>query len=525
MPADQDNAAYLKSGPLVWGFILAGLGLLIAAAYPSLVNMIQRWEGSEEYGYGFMIPFIAAFLIWQRKDRLARIDFSGSWFGVLILLGGLLVLFAGKLSTLHSVTQYGFLISLMGGAWSLMGWRAFRVILVPLLLLFLMVPLPPFLFNNLSSQLQLVSSQLGVWVIRLFGISVYLEGNVIDLGTYKLQVVEACSGLRYLFPLVSLSIIAACFYRDAVWKRIVLVLSSIPITVFMNSFRIGVIGILVEYGGPKQAEGFLHYFEGWVVFMGCVGLLLVGIWVLSRLGSGRKSFGEVFSIDFPESPSGVEYRPRRVAAPAVVSLLLLGAGTAATVSMSGRVEQIPERSGFDSFPQMIADWKGQPGQMESIYLDALKLDDYLLSDYRNEAGEVINFYSAYYASQRSGASAHSPRSCIPGGGWLIKDHTVRVIDGLEVNGKPFEVNRLLIKKGDSTQLVYYWFQQRGRDITSEWLVKWYLFWDAMTRNRTDGALVRLTAFINPGDDVESADRRLVEFLKKVNPYLSEYIPE
>jgi exosortase D (VPLPA-CTERM-specific) len=340
-----------------------------------------------------------------------------------------------------------------------------------------------------------------------------------------LQVVEACSGLRYLFPLVSLSIIAAYFYRDAVWKRFVLVLSSIPITVFMNSFRIGVIGVLVEYGGPKQAEGFLHYFEGWVVFMGCVGLLLVEIWVLSRLGPDRKSFGEVFGFDFPERQSGVQHRPRRVVAPAVIALLLLGAGTAATVAVSGRSEQIPERSSFDRFPRVIAGWEGQPGQLESIYLDALKLDDYLLSDYRNNAGEVVNFYSAYYASQRSGASAHSPRSCIPGGGWLIKDHTVRAIDGLESNGKPFEVNRLLIKKGDSTQLVYYWFQQRGRNITNEWLVKWFLLWDAMTRNRTDGALVRLTAFIDPGDDLAAADGRLVDFAKVVNPYLSEYIPQ
>ncbi len=174
---------------------------------------------------------------------------------------------------------------------------------------------------------------------------------------------------------------------------------------------------------------------------------------------------------------------------------------------------------------MIAGWEGRPGQLESIYLDALKLDDYLLSDYHNREGGMVNFYIAYYASQRSGASAHSPRSCIPGGGWLIKDHTVRAIDGVEINGKPLEVNRLLIKKGDSTQLVYYWFQQRGRNITNEWLVKWYLLWDAMTRNRTDGALVRLTAFIDPGDDLAAADGRLVEFVKVVNPYLSEYIPE
>ena len=138
---------------------------------------------------------------------------------------------------------------------------------------------------------------------------------------------------------------------------------------------------------------------------------------------------------------------------------------------------------------------------------------------------MINFYVAYYADQAAGSAAHSPRACIPGGGWLIKDLSVRTMDGIQVNGSPLQVNRLLIKKGDYTQVVYYWFQQRGRDITSEWMVKWYLFWDAMTRSRTDGALVRLTALVMPGEDVGLADDRLVMFANAVVPHLSEYIPD
>ena len=186
---------------------------------------------------------------------------------------------------------------------------------------------------------------------------------------------------------------------------------------------------------------------------------------------------------------------------------------------------IPERRVFAEFPLKIADWKGATGTLEENILESLKTEDYIISDYVNENGRMVNFYVAYYADQAAGSAAHSPRACIPGGGWLIKELTVKTLDGVKFEGKPLKVNRLLIKKGDYTQVVYYWFQQRGRDITNEWLVKWFLFWDAMTRNRTDGALVRLTAFVNPGEDEAVADARLVEFAKVVNPYLSDYIPE
>lgn len=509
-----------------WTVLIAGLVLITVAGYEGVAEMVRRWQVSEEYGYGFMIPMISAFLIWQRRDKLARLHFSGSWFGVLLLLGGVSLTLAGQLSTIHFVTQYGYVAVIIAGAYALLGWRGLRLVLVPLLLLFLMVPLPGFANNNLSFQLQLISSEIGVWVIRLFGISVFLEGNVIDLGSYKLQVVEACSGLRYLFPLVALSIVSSYFYQAAVWKRLIVILSSAPITVLMNSFRIGVIGVLVEYGGPAQAEGFLHDFEGWVVFMGCVILLVAEMWILTRIGKDNRPFREVFGLEFPlpiPADAKVVTRPIPRHVPAV--LALLAAGAVAGFFVANRAEQIPPRSAFNSFPLQIEGWQGRLARLENIYLDALKLDDYILADYINDHKDLVNLYVAYYASQRAGESAHSPRSCLPGGGWKITSLSQIPVKDTSFNGLPLMVNRAVIQKGEYRQLVYYWFQQRGRMITNEYMVKWYLFWDALTRNRTDGALVRLTMVIPQGGDAAAADKQLAEFSRAVVGKMKDYIPD
>ena len=148
-----------------------------------------------------------------------------------------------------------------------------------------------------------------------------------------------------------------------------------------------------------------------------------------------------------------------------------------------------------------------------------------MADYMNDKRQAVNFYVAYYGSQRKGESAHSPRTCIPGGGWEITSLTQRTLNDITVAGHPLRVNRTVIQKDDVKELVYYWFQQRGRVITNEYLVKWYLFYDALTRNRTDGALVRLTTFVGPGQSLEEADVRLTAFAQAVAPTLPAYIPE
>lgn len=510
---------------MVW-LSFAVVALLMGFIFwEGLNRLVMVWDKQEEYSYGYMIPFITLFLLWQKKDVLERIDFKGSWAGVPIVVLGFMLFILGNLSTLFLIVQYSFLVVIAGVALAYTGWRGFKVIAVPLFILAFMIPLPQFFLVEISTRLQFISSAIGVWVIRLFGISVFLEGNVIDLGVFKLQVVEACSGLRYLFPLMTLGFMAAYFFKAAFWKRAFVFLSSIPVTVLMNSFRIGFIGVTVEYWGKEMAEGFLHDFEGWAVFMACTSILVGEMWVLARIGSERLPLREAFGLELPAlTPKDAEIHRRNLPKPfwAVIVMVVIVAVT--SFVMPKRVELPVARKDFSEFPLELNGWKGKNDRLEQIYLDALRLDDYLLTDFADAQQHTINFYVAYYASQRKGESAHLPRTCIPGGGWEMNGLAEHEVAGININGIPLRVNRAIIQLGEQRQLVYYWFQQRGRIITNEYLVKWFIFWDALTRNRSDGALVRIITPLAPEESEASGDARLVEFSKAAVQRLPEFIP-
>ena len=520
----KKNIAW-RVGNASWVLIAFTALILGFMFYDALNIMIQSWS-REEYSHGYLLPVVSAFLVWQKRNQLAQTDFSRNWYGLVVLLAGIFIFFAGSLSTLYVITQYAFLIVLAGLLLAFMGWSGFRIILAPFLVLIFMIPLPAFLYNNLSSELQLISSQIGVFVIRLFGISVFLEGNVIDLGNYKLQVVEACSGLRYLFPLMSFGFICAYLFKAPFWQRAVIFLSTIPITVFMNSFRIGVIGVLVDRWGTEQAEGFLHDFEGWVIFMASTAILFLIMWIFTHFRKVKRPLLEVFGLDSPEPlPKGLTINSRPIPSAFLASVVITGLVAVASLGLAEREEIVPERVALQQFPTQIGEWKGKEDKIEDIYLDVLKLSDYYIGNYTTgSTGDAVNFYIAYYDSQRSGESAHSPRSCIPGGGWRINKLTQQQLEGINIDGIPLKVNRLQIQRGEYKQLVYYWFQQRGRVITNEYLVKWFLFWDSLSRNRTDGALVRLTTSVAELDDWSKGDERLTEFARVVAEELTSYIP-
>ncbi len=520
------------AGP-VWRFSLSLAALVVAMALLSLVpfwdglaDMWQTWLTYPEYSHALLIPPIAAFLVWQQKDRLELVTFEGSRLGVALVACGGVLLAVGQLGTIFVLVQYAYLVTLFGLALALTGRAAFRLLLAPLLILLFMIPLPSFVFSNLSSKLQLLSSKIGVWFIQLFGISVYAEGNVIDLGGYKLQVAEACDGLRYLFPLLTLGFLMAYFYKGARWKRVVLFLSSIPVTVSMNSFRIGTIGVMVDRWGIGMAQGFLHEFQGWAVFMASAGLMLGEIAVLNRIGREVGTWQQLFGIEFPApSPRGLPRAARSIPRTFWAACALLLIFAVVSVVMPRPAELVPARTAFVEFPMNLGSWTGRRETMDGVYIDALKFDDYLLADYTNGNGGTVNLYMAYYNSQRKGEAVHSPRACLPGGGWQLSSFDQRVLPGVVIGSHPLRVNRTSIALGDQRELVYYWFEQRGRLITNEFVVKAYLFWDALTRHRTDGALVRLITPLPPGGSEADADRRLVEMARRIAPAITRYIPD
>ncbi len=499
---------------------LAALLVCLAGFSSALLELVHRWNTQEEYSHGFLIPIVTAWLLWARRDALrASID-RPSLTGVALILIAIAMGIIGELSAIWILSQVGFVLALMGIVLAVGGYSLLSVTFIPIAYLLFAIPLPYFIDAVLTLKLQLISSELGVFFIRLFQIPVYLDGNVIDMGTYKLQVVEACSGLRYLYPLLSLSFLAAYLFNAPWWQRIVVFLSSIPIAIGMNGFRIGVVGILVDRWGNQMAEGVLHFFEGWVIFLACSALLAGEIYVLAR-ASGRRFF-EVFHLpNVTPAPINRTLAKSPGQIPLISSLALLCVGGLAIFFVSGRSEIIPERTRFVAFPMQIADWQGHVESLDLATEQFLKVDDYLLANFSRPNTKPINLYIAYYASQRKNESPHSPIVCLPGSGWIITLLERREFDSGGID-HPF--NRVIMQKGSGRDLVYYWFDERGRAVADEYWAKWYLLADSIVKNRTDGALIRLTTQIAPEESEEDADRRLQSFMQAAVPRLTEFLP-
>ncbi len=522
----DEKLIHWRFSTTAWLLLSAALALMIWAYFGGLTNLFHRWEVEEEYNHGYFLPFVTLIFLWQLGPTLARKELQPTWSALVVAVLALVMFVVGEFSAIYLLIHYSFILLLFALSLALVGWSGTRLTFAPIAILVFAIPIPYFLEATITSKLQLISSMFGVRLIRLCNIPVFREGNLIDLGAFKLEVIEACSGLTYLYPLLGFGAICAYMYKTSTWKRVVLILSTIPIAILLNSFRIGMIGFLVKYFGGDQAEGFLHAFEGFAVFMVCVAILFLIMWALTFVGEDRRPFNEVFGLTFEsvEQTAQEQKRVRPVSKPLIACLGLIAATAVLISSVETRSEIKPDRAYFSAFPRSIGEWQGTPGTLESEALKTLELTDYLLADFVKPTGPApVNFYVAYYESQRKGSSPHSPTVCLPGGGWQIMDLSRRTFTGSGVK-QPFEYNRVIIRKGNSSQLVYYWFDERGKVMADEYKVKWHLFRDALLENRTDGALVRVITPIIDGEPEENADKRISAFLSGALPLLPEYVP-
>ena len=500
--------------------VLFLISLILLVYDETLIHMFKVWSSNEDYNHCLLIPLVSLYMIWERREELKNISIKPSWWGLIPLAFAVFLYFLGEFGAEYLTLQISFWWMIMGLILLNMGKEIVKVIFFPLIFLILMFPLPAFFHNRLSVNLQLLSSQLGVAFMRLFGISAFREGNIIDLGVTQLQVVEACSGLRYVFPLVTLGLIFAYFYKEKFWKRVLIVISTIPIAVLFNSLRIGITGILADKISIKVSESFFHGFSGWALFMVSFLVLIIEMWILGGFKLQLRG-GENKSIKIKKDIA-VSHKAKKLSPQYLVSILILGVTFLASHGVTYRSE-VPALKPFNTFPMKIGSWEGVPQTMEEKIAKALDLSDYILVDYHNSDGNVINFYVAYYEKQKKGEAIHSPASCLPGVGWKAYFKKILVIPTQHFGGK-LPVVEMVMQKGNEKQLVFYWFQQRGRVITNEYLMKFYLFWDALTKHRTDGALVRLITPVYKKESVKDAEKRLVDFTQKVIPILTEFIP-
>ncbi len=525
------GAHALETGPPrrgLWPWIILGVSLGLAGYlfHDSIRSVVETWLTSPEYNYGPLVPLIAALMLWRdlgRNDNNTRIEQSGGWFGVAIVVLGLVFGLIEFLSQTRFPGQLGLFLTAIGILVAWLGARRAAQVWPALVFLLFALPLAGALQVKLTSALQLVSSIGAVAVIRLFDIPVLREGNIIDLGQIKLQVAEACSGLRYLFPLATFAFLCAYLYIGNPAKRAVIFLSSVPITILMNVVRIAVTGVLVDRYGAAAAEGFFHDFEGWVIYCFSLALLFLEMKIMCYVGAGERSLVRRLDLDLPKAGRTRSLRSQWPSLPSILVAALCAAAILVEIAIGARANPVPPRSEFALFPRQIDAWRGIDMPVDQQALNALNATDHLSLNFVRGA-EVVNVWSAYYDSQYSGNAAHSPLVCIPGGGWEIENGGIVDIPIRRVSGDAvLPANRLIITQGNEKQLIYYWFVEGGRHETNEYRAKLRLFTNAVLHNRRDGALVR---FITPVDDSDlaRADRTLKAFVAEAAPLLSGYVP-
>jgi len=508
-----------KSSRIFW---IAEGGAFLAVAFcflPYLSGLWIAWQ-TAEYSHGILIPLLALLIGWHRLTE-KKPALSPSWVGLPLILTGFAFLGISQLSAFEPPAHYGFVICLAGLILSFFGWKTLKTLAPSLIYLFFAIPLPRLIEVVLTDKMQLISTTIGVVILQTFGISVFQEGNIIDLGTVKLQVVEACSGLRYLYPLLSFGFIVSFLFDGPFWKRAVIFLSTVPLTLGMNALRIALVGILVNRWGSGMAEGFMHYFEGWSIFALCVAVLLMETWLLSKIGKNK----DHLRFDYISLPTGSLFAEScRLKSSGISALVLcvLLAGLLTFANLNRREEIVPPHMPFALFPLTLGQWHGRQESLDPTIRETLRATDYWNADYRyGEVGTPINLFIAWYASQRVGVAAHSPANCIPGSGWQVVQ---RRITPITLDTMTLSITRMIISKDTTSLLVYYWFDQRGRIMNEQYGAKWYLLVDSITKNRTDGAIIRLVTPLVENEDERAGDARLLDFMRVLFPTTQSYIP-
>ena len=264
----------------VLALLIGSFGLLY---WPVLSKLVHDWGINDNYSHGYLIPPLAGYLIWERRQQLRAVPPNGTWFGLIVVLGSLLLLLAGLLGAELFLTRMALLGTLVGGVLFVLGWGHLRMLVFPLGVLLLMIPIPAILFNQVVFPLQLVASRAGEAALSGAGIPVLREGNIIILANTTLEVAEACSGIRSLVSLLTLAIVFGYFTDSRPGVRLAIALSAIPVAIAANALRVAGTGIAAHYYGSAAAEGFFHSFSGWIVFIAAFAMLFGVIRVLRWL--------------------------------------------------------------------------------------------------------------------------------------------------------------------------------------------------------------------------------------------------
>jgi exosortase len=274
IPVIHKNRWSLQNAHFAWGSALIGI-LMAAVYYHVLAKLVSDWGTIPDFSHGYLVPIFAAYLVWTKRKALLEIKIAPTWSGIVLVFLGLAVLLLGVYGAELFLSRISLVILLAGLVLGFGGWQLLKELRFPLLVLLLAIPIPSIIFNEITLPLQSLASQLASSLLPLFHVPVLREGNVIELPAMKLEVAEACSGIRSLISLFTMAVFYGYFMEKSNLRRVLLALASIPIAIAANALRILGTGLCVQYWDPDKALGFFHEFTGFVMFLVSLACLYI----------------------------------------------------------------------------------------------------------------------------------------------------------------------------------------------------------------------------------------------------------
>ncbi len=262
--------------------------VIIAACFLFLYShtiqkLISDWLVDPNFSHGFLVPFVAGYMIWYKKNELAEIEDKPSNLGLFIIALGMLIHILGNIGAELFIMRFSMVVTLFGIVLYLFGRKITSAVAVPLIYLIIMIPIPAIIWNKIAFPLQLLAANLSSIMIRIINIPVLREGNILHLANTSLEVVDACSGLRSLTSLIALSGAFAYIADISITKKWILFLSAFPIAVIVNVVRLTVTAVMAVYIGAEAAQGFLHDMSGLLVFVVALAMLYLVFIIESKI--------------------------------------------------------------------------------------------------------------------------------------------------------------------------------------------------------------------------------------------------
>lgn len=235
---------------------------------PVLWRLFRQWLDDPDYSHGLLVPLLSAYLIWQRRDKLAQVPRRPSLSGLLVVLFALGMLFLGSLGAELFLTRSSIVVMICGLIVYFSGWALLRAMAFPIAFLLFAIPIPVLIYNEIVFPLQFIASKFATSVLETLNLfPIMREGNVLIMPGMRLEVVEACSGIRSLMSLLALAAGYGYLVEKSVAVRWFLIVAMVPLAIISNGTRVMITALMTNYIGPQAAEGFMHEFSGWVIFV------------------------------------------------------------------------------------------------------------------------------------------------------------------------------------------------------------------------------------------------------------------